>query len=63
MDLSALVPITQVLCADLWMFYMQLNITPGQKGLVQLIGDVPSWINFQDREKVKASIAVHLLHK
>lgn len=32
---------------------MQLNITPGQKGLVQLTGDVPSWINFQDREKVK----------
>lgn len=31
----------------------QLNITPGQKGLVQLTGDVPSWINFQDREKVK----------
>lgn len=32
---------------------LQLNITPGQKGLVQLTGDVPSWINFQDREKVK----------
>lgn len=31
----------------------QLNITPGQKGLVKLTGDVPSWINFQDREKVK----------
>ena len=28
---------------------------PGQKGLVQLTGDVPSWINFQDREKVKVS--------
>jgi len=32
---------------------VQLNITPGQKGLVKLTGDVPSWINFQDREKVK----------
>lgn len=37
---------------------MQLNITPGQKGLVQLVGDVPSWINFQDREKVKASLSI-----
>lgn len=33
--------------------FLQLNITPGQKGLVQLTGDVPSWINFQDREKAK----------
>ena len=39
---------------------LQLNITPGQKGLVQLTGDVPSWINFQDREKVKVDLAALL---
>lgn len=33
---------------------------PGQKGLVQLTGDVPSWINFQDREKVKVILSLLL---
>jgi hypothetical protein len=41
--------------------FIQLNITPGQKGLVKLTGDVPSWINFQDREKVKVMAAAGCL--
>lgn len=30
-----------------------LNITPGHKGLTKLLGGVPSWVTFQDKEKVE----------
>ena len=31
----------------------QLNMTPGTKGLKKLLGAVPSWVTFQEREKVE----------
>ena len=34
---------------------LQLRITPGQKGLAAMTGEVPSWIHFSDREKVRVS--------
>ncbi|KAK9808833.1 hypothetical protein WJX72_004641 [[Myrmecia] bisecta] len=30
-----------------------LNITPGRKGLTTMLGGVPSWVAFQDKEKVE----------
>ena len=33
----------------------QLNLSPGQKGLTKLLGGVPSWVTFQDKEKVEVS--------
>ena len=32
---------------------VQLNLQPGSKGLKKLLGAVPSWITFQEREKVE----------
>ena len=31
----------------------QLNMTPGTKGLKKLLGTVPSWVTFQEKEKVE----------
>ena len=31
----------------------QLRLAPGRKGLRKALGDVPSWVAFQDREKVE----------
>jgi hypothetical protein len=35
---------------------LQLNIEPGEKGLIALAGGVPSWIQFSDKEKVKVGV-------
>ena len=32
---------------------MQLRLVPGRKGLRMALGDVPSWVAFQDKEKVE----------
>ena len=32
---------------------LQLRLAPGRKGLRKALGDVPSWVAFQDREKVE----------
>ena len=32
---------------------LQLNLVPGRKGLRNALGDVPSWVAFQDKEKVE----------
>ena len=31
----------------------QLNVTPGRKGLLKTLGQVPTWVSFQDKEKVE----------
>lgn len=31
----------------------QLRLVPGRKGLRHALGDVPSWVAFQDKEKVE----------
>ena len=36
---------------------VQLNMTPGTKGLKKLLGTVPSWITFQEKEKVEVGPA------
>ena len=38
---------------------MQLNLTPGRKGLREALGHVPSWISFTDREKVEVRLRRH----
>ncbi|KAK9803778.1 hypothetical protein WJX73_005763 [Symbiochloris irregularis] len=50
-------------CASGWLFYLNrgtkqllndgLNLTPGQKGLTRLLGHIPSWVTFRDKEKVE----------
>ena len=35
---------------------VQLNLTPGRKGLREALGHVPSWIQFSDREKVEVRL-------
>lgn len=35
---------------------VQLNLVPGRKGLRTALGDVPSWVAFQDKEKVEVSL-------
>jgi len=35
---------------------VQLNLIPGRKGLRRALGDVPSWVAFQDKEKVEVSL-------
>jgi hypothetical protein len=35
---------------------LQLNLIPGRKGLRTVLGDVPSWVAFQDKEKVEVSL-------
>jgi hypothetical protein len=32
---------------------LQLRLIPGRKGLRHVLGDVPSWVAFQDKEKVE----------
>ena len=34
---------------------VQLRLVPGRKGLRTALGDVPSWVAFQDKEKVEVS--------
>ena len=33
--------------------HVQLNLVPGRKGLRTALGEVPSWVAFQDKEKVE----------
>lgn len=32
---------------------MQLNVYPGLKGLKELLGHVPSWISYEEKERVE----------
>ena len=34
---------------------LQLRLVPGRKGLRMALGDTPSWVAFQDKEKVEVS--------
>lgn len=36
---------------------MQLRLVPGRKGLRMALGDVPSWVAFQDKEKVEVRLS------
>ena len=40
----------------------QLRLAPGRKGLRKALGDVPSWVAFQDREKVEVCSHPLCLH-
>ncbi len=31
----------------------QLNVYPGLKGLKELLGDVPSWVSYEEKERVE----------
>ena len=42
---------------------LQLRLAPGRKGLRKALGDVPSWVAFQDREKVEVGSHSHHLHR
>lgn len=35
---------------------MQLNVYPGLKGLKELLGTVPSWIHYEERERVDVRV-------
>ena len=39
--------------------WAQLNLVPGRKGLRSTLGDVPSWVAFQDKEKVEVRALCH----
>ncbi len=46
---------------------VQLRLVPGRKGLRMALGDVPSWVAFQDKEKVEvrhfsSSVHASILH-
>lgn len=45
------------------MWLVQLNLIPGRKGLRTVLGDVPSWVAFQDKEKVEVSHKYHIQNK
>lgn len=32
---------------------MQLNVYPGLKGLKEMLGTVPAWIHYEERERVE----------
>ncbi len=34
---------------------LQLNLTPGRKGLAEMVGKVPSWVQFKEKERVEVS--------
>ena len=34
---------------------LQYNVQPGRKGMIELLGQVPSWITFQEKERVTVS--------
>lgn len=40
---------------------VQLNLIPGRKGLRNVLGDVPSWVAFQDKEKVEVRPFLRIL--
>ena len=42
-------PMTPSLCP------VQLNVYPGLKGLKELLGTVPSWIHYEEKERVDVS--------
>ena len=35
----------------------QLNVYPGLKGLKEMLGHVPSWISYEEKERVEVSTA------
>lgn len=35
-----------------WLVHTQLNVYPGLKGLKEMLGTVPSWIHYEERERV-----------
>lgn len=49
--LHMLLQVLRTLCMRL-----QLNLVPGRKGLRNALGDVPSWVAFQEKEKVEVSL-------
>ena len=34
---------------------VQLNVYPGLKGLKELLGHVPSWVSYEEKERVEVS--------
>ena len=34
----------------------QLNVYPGLKGLKELLGEVPSWISYEEKERVEVRV-------
>ena len=40
---------------------MQFNIQPGRKGMMELLGQVPSWITFQEKERVVVRLSPLIL--
>jgi len=42
-------------CSDLTSLcaLLQLNVYPGLKGLKELVGNVPAWIHYEERERVE----------
>lgn len=36
---------------------VQLNVYPGLKGLKELLGTVPAWIHYEERERVEVLFA------
>lgn len=34
----------------------QLNVYPGLKGLKEMLGTVPAWIHYEERERVEVSL-------
>lgn len=38
---------------NVWRCHLQFNVQPGRKGMLELLGQVPTWISFQERERVQ----------
>ena len=36
-------------------FIVQLNVYPGLKGLKEMLGAVPAWIHYEERERVEVT--------
>ena len=37
---------------------LQLNVYPGLKGLKEMLGTVPAWIHYEEKERVEVSQTV-----
>jgi hypothetical protein len=46
--------VTSAFCTlDAWPLDAQLNVYPGLKGMKEILGTVPSWIQYEERERVE----------
>ena len=53
MPLAVFIMTAYVMCDAYVCVGVQLNLSPGHKGLNKLLGGIPSWVTFQDKEKVE----------